>query len=116
MIRKRVAQPLEKPFSSPFSGGPVITYMKEENHIPIYLSIQHPLFSPEFQDDSSALGLITEQLGPSQKRPTLKIHVIYNHPIHELQSAILLLFPHVSSHLRLPFKASKCLCAVCGGS
>ena len=74
-------QLLEKPFSTPFSGGPVITYRKEENTRSLP---HHPSFSPKLQDDSPALGLITEQLRPSQKRPTLKICVIYNHLIHEL--------------------------------
>lgn len=72
-IRKRVTQPLEKPFSTPFTGGPVITYRKEEYHIPTYLSVHCPSFSPKLQDVSPALGLITEQLRPSQKRPTLKM-------------------------------------------
>lgn len=92
-IRKRVTQLFEKPFRARFSGGPVITYRKEENHIPTYLSIHHPSFSPKLKDGSPCTGVNyrATQTQPKKTHPQeVSSITIY---FMNCQSAILLLFP-----------------------
>lgn len=75
-IRKRITQPLEKPFGTPFSGSPVITYRKGENCIPTYLSTHH-LLSPQAPGWLSCTGVNyrATQTQPKKTHPQDMCHL-----------------------------------------